>query len=284
MHWGVRGAAAATALAQVGAAVVYGTMLLKRGMLPKKRKDPDSTEASLTKKEKTERTVGVIRKIVEANVAMLMKQGSLLLGWAYATARATRLGASQVAAHQVALSVWLIFALILDAPAVSAQVLASRAYAAVDKDKIKSLTKYMFLFAIGQGLLSMLVLDGVDWLVPSLFTPDRVIQRHLHQLMRPLAVQQLLVSLTLVAESLAVGVNQFRILGFGTALSTMVAVWKISHQTSVSGIWSQGIVALFAGRLLTAVFACWSGILKVSKKHDKKKREEKVANSDDPVI
>ena len=54
---------------------------------------------------------------------MLGKQGSLLLGWAYVTARATRIGHDRVAAHQVALSFWLIFAFLLDGAAISAQVL-----------------------------------------------------------------------------------------------------------------------------------------------------------------
>jgi Na+-driven multidrug efflux pump len=58
--------------------------------------------------------IKVIGEIVEANVAMILKQGSLLLGWAYVTKRATMLGHTKVTAHQVALSLWLLFALVLD--------------------------------------------------------------------------------------------------------------------------------------------------------------------------
>jgi putative MATE family efflux protein len=265
IHWGVKGAAAATALSQVGAAAVYGVQLVRRGMLPSRRKHKN------TPKKLPGR---VIRTILEANVAMLFKQGSLLLGWAYATARATRLGSAQVAAHQVALSVWLVFALLLDATAVSAQVLMSRTYAAVDKPAFDSLMRYMLIFAVGQGLASMLLVDAIDVLVPSLFTPDPVIQGHLHLLMRPLALQQLLVSLTLVVESLAVGSNQFRALAGGTALSTVVCVWTISHQATVAGIWSQGITILLAGRLVTAAVACLRARFLLVKKYKKLKQKE----------
>eukprot|EP00594_Rhizosolenia_setigera_P003244 CAMPEP_0178951622 /NCGR_PEP_ID=MMETSP0789-20121207/7334_1 /TAXON_ID=3005 /ORGANISM="Rhizosolenia setigera, Strain CCMP 1694" /LENGTH=250 /DNA_ID=CAMNT_0020632527 /DNA_START=1114 /DNA_END=1866 /DNA_ORIENTATION=+ len=65
---------------------------------------------------------------------MMLKQGSLLLAWSYATAKATRIGLSHVAAHQVALSLWLIFALIQDGVAVSGQVLMSQIYYSSNDD------------------------------------------------------------------------------------------------------------------------------------------------------
>lgn len=268
INMGVRGAAIATALAQVGAAGVYVYHLFRRRMLPAVSR-PNIVESST----KANGTKGVIRTILEANLAMLAKQGSLLLAWAYATARATRLGAVHVAAHQIAVSVWLVFALILDAPAVSSQVLMSRVFAAADKPAFSSLMRYMVTFATVQGLCSMLLVDCLDFL-PGLFTPDKQIHEVLHAVVQPLAFHQLLVSLTLVLESLAVGCGQFRTLAVGTALSTMIAMRQISVQTTVAGIWSYGINALFAGRLLTASFACLRGRHVLSKGYNRQSRDE----------
>jgi len=256
IHWGVRGAAAATALAQVGAGAVYGIKLWRQKMLP-------STLGFAAASDSKPRRV--IRTIVEANLAMIVKQGSLLLGWAYATARATRLGAAQVAAHQVAVSVWLIFALILDSTAVSSQVLMSRAYSAADKPAVKSLLRYMGIAAVVQGLILLLFVNGIGWLVPSLFTPDPMVQGHLHHIMKPLALTQLIVSLTLVAESLAIGANQFRTLAGGTTLATVLAVKMISMQKTVAGIWQNGIITLFVGRFATALLANVWGWVKLNK-------------------
>jgi Na+-driven multidrug efflux pump len=302
VQWGVRGAAAATAISQVGAVLVYGWNIVKRKMLPQRRysslsssvsaatttsaspsaaavqqatattiaattsasaaevtaasTNSDSpTDATTLQKKKKSRWV-IIRTILAANLAMLTKQGSLLLAWAVATARATRMGAEHVAAHQVALSVWLVFALILDGTAVSAQVLSSRAYASRDRAAVKSLTKYMVQFAVLQGLVSMLVVDGLALWIPGVFTPDPIIQGHLLKLMPCLAWQQVLVSLTLVVESLAVGANQFQTLALGTTAATVVSIWQLFQQTSVEGIWNSGIVTLFAGRLATGIYAC----------------------------
>ena len=260
MGWGVRGAALATAIAQCGAALVYGFKLVQRQMLPIQNKHSLSVSNVAAPSQ-----VEIFRTIIGANAAMLMKQGSLLLGWAYATARATRLGPDHVAAHQVGLSVWLVFALILDGTAVAAQVLMSRAYVEADRSKVHSLMRYMMKAALLQGVVSMLVVDGIDIVVPQLFTKDVVIQQHLHQIMPCLAWQQILVSLTLVTESLAVGATQFRTLAIGTTLSTILSVWQISKQTTVEGIWSFGIVSLFVGRLLTAAFGCLIALRKMKR-------------------
>ena len=243
MGMGVMGAAAATALSQLGAAIVYGVFLKRKKMLPQ----PHHHVAVNRWK--------VIQTILGANVAMMAKQGSLLLAWAYATAKATRLGTAHVAAHQVALSFWLVFALFLDGAAVSAQVLMSRASATKDMPQMRSLTKYMIKFATWQGLASTALITLLGTIVPTLFTSDPTIRHFLHQLMPHLAAQQLLISLTLVVESLAVGGNQFAFLAAGTTLSTLVAVHRLRQATDVMSIWSRGIVTLFAGRLITAIIA-----------------------------
>lgn len=301
--WGVRGAAAATAISQFGAAVVYAYFLFKRTMLPPNRKgvtqipsvinsrsrkpasskeddlmmtldvimnekepvEQDSSKDMSSDDAEDARPKGVIRTIIGANLSMMVKQGSLLFGWAFATARATRLGPQHVAAHQVALSVWLIFAMILDGTAVSAQVLMSRAHALRDRLQVSSLTKYMVKFALLQGLGSMIILDALDLTVPRIFTPDLEIQKFLHEIMPHLAAQQVLVSMTLVMESLAAGANQFGILAGGTFLSTLAAIQMILQQTSVDGIWSVGISTLFVGRLLTAAVACWRSQVSIGK-------------------
>jgi Na+-driven multidrug efflux pump len=321
---GVRGAAIATAVAQVGALAVYAYFLIKRNMVwtPRKRTrklreqqqlsgastivvTTSTTTSSTLVKTNTDNIAkdvavssqtivklddnssnknnnNIIRTILGANLSMLVKQGSLLLGWAYATARATRLGAAHVAAHQIALSVWLVFALILDGAAVSAQVLMSRAYnqrehqeqqeqacnqqqddatdnnynTSTSNDKVMSLAKYMIKFALAQGIASMILVRALDSIVPQLFTRDPSIQNILRSVMPQLAAQQVLVSATLVMESLAAGANQFSLLAIGTSVSTAIAIWQLSLQTNVRGLWMYGIGTLFVGRLVTACVSC----------------------------
>lgn len=167
-----------------------------------------------------------------------------------------RIGSAHVAAHQVALSIWLVCALILDGTAVSAQVLMSRSMGKVKK--VTSLVSYMLKFAGLQGLITTIFLFAAAPFLPSMFTADSSIIGHLHLLMPQLALQQLLVSLTLVAESLAIGGNQFKLLAAGTTISTVFSILQMKQATDIVTIWSRGIVTLFLGRLITALI----GILK----------------------
>jgi len=239
--WGVKGAAAATAISQLGAALIFAYHLWIKKMLPTKE---DNRHAHVNRRK-------VILTILGANLAMMAKQGSLLLGWAYATARATRLGIPHVAAHQVGLSFWLIFAMWLDGVAVAAQVLMGRHLKV--QSKVRSLTRYMMKVATIQGLASTLLITIMGTVVPSIFTKDPHIRLHLVNLMPHLAWQQILISWTLVVESLSVGSNQYTWLAGGTLVSSVLAVWQIHQATTVEAIWSRGIVTLFAGRCITAL-------------------------------
>lgn len=267
---GVMGAAAATALSQFGAAGVYGYFLGTKKMLPSRNQHVPLNRLQ------------VIRTILGANMAMFAKQGSLLLAWAYATSKATRLGAAHVAAHQVALSFWLVFALLLDGAAVSAQVLMSKAYGANDTRQVSSLSKYMTKVAIGQGLLSTLLITGLGTFVPQLFTTDKTIQHYLHQLMPHLAAQQVLISCTFVFESMVAGANQFNLLAVGTTLSTILSVARLRDATDVMSIWSRGIVTLFVGRLLTSMIgmAQINGLLPSISRGRGRKKSIKAADED----
>ena len=290
LGFGVMGAAAATAISQVGAASVYAFFLNKRNMLggrpnthvaasatadmasaPVTSVSDESIQA-LEVDESFEigepppgghvRKIQVVRAILSANLAMMTKQGSLLLGWAYATSRATRIGASTVAAHQVALSCWLVLALMLDGAAVSAQVLMSRALAQKGStkeraDKVKSMISYFGRFAFLQGATA-----GLLWftclgrfVAPYVFTSDTAIRGHLISLMPTLALQLILVSMTLVVEGLAVGGHQFQIMGFGTVISTVLAMSQLRQATDIVSIWGKGINTLFAGRFITSAIA-----------------------------
>jgi len=206
--------------------------------------------------------------ILRANAAMILKQGSLLLGWAYATSRATRMGHSTVAAHQMGLSIWMLFSYALDGVSVAAQVLMAREYEelrmvendpvnfAGQQGKVRSLSIYMMTASLVQGLIASAAVLLLYKLQPSfILTNDPAVRTNLLRLFPHLSAQMTLVSATLVAEALTVGGGRFKWLAFGTTTSSLVAVARLRLSTSLVGIWSGGIVSLFLGRLVTALLA-----------------------------
>ena len=71
-----------------------------------------------------EKKRAIAKTILRANAAMIFKQGSLLQGWAYTTSRATYMGNYVMAAHQMALSIWMVLSFMLDDVGVAEHVLS----------------------------------------------------------------------------------------------------------------------------------------------------------------
>lgn len=284
----IKGAAVATSLSQVCGAMLYGSLLLRKGVLGgssnnsgegmltiawKKlrkiasRKSDSNEEADLKRQKRA-----IATTILRANASMILKQGSLLLGWAYATSRATRMGHSIVAAHQMGLSIWMLFSYALDGISVAAQVLMAREYEELrivesskklpslrsdqQKDKVRSLSLYMLSASILQGLIASAAVLVLYKIQPSFFlTNNPEVRKNLLHLFPHLSAQMTLVSTTLVAEALTIGGGRFKWLAFGTTVSSLIAMARLRASKSLVGIWSGGIVALFIGRLLTALLA-----------------------------
>ncbi|KAL9187099.1 hypothetical protein ACHAXT_010819 [Thalassiosira profunda] len=280
---GIKGAAIATAFSQVCGALLYGRWLFRKGLMGawrKKKNNSDSLEEQMALKQQ-KRTIA--SAILKANAAMMAKQGSLLLGWAYATSRATRMGNAVVASHQVALSIWLVVALVLEGAGVAAQVLMSREWEGLqvlerkltmtaDEDDIsgekedigtekkrrtiRSLSLYMIGLSLVQGCIGSLAMLMLRQAAPNtIMTEDPAVRQNLLKLLPHIAGQMALVSITLVTEALAIGGGRFKWLAGGTTISSVVAMVKLREAKDLVAIWSSGIVALFLGRLVTALLA-----------------------------
>ncbi|CAN0370553.1 unnamed protein product, partial [Ectocarpus sp. 13 AM-2016] len=138
LSMGVAGAAGATAFAQYLAVAIYGALLWRGAMegrmaVPffraggRRRRDGGGGAAAATAAGTSPPAAwSLLVTVISANAAMLLRTTSLMACWAVATAVATRMSSAAVGAHQVALSLWLLFALIAEAPSIAAQVLGAR--------------------------------------------------------------------------------------------------------------------------------------------------------------
>jgi putative MATE family efflux protein len=263
---GMAGAAVATAISQFVAAGVYGWRIFKRRLLPQ---PSDTIKINKAK---------VIRSIIGANMAMIAKQGSMLVFYTTATALATRMGPVHVATHQVALSLFWLVTMWLDSGSISGQVLMSKNMST--PDKARSLTKYMVKYALLQGLAFSALVAGIGKFVPGLFTADATIQSLILRCLPHLAIQQTMVSLTLILEGLAIGGKQFRFMAAGTAASTAVGVWQLCRATSVVDIWGSAVNIFFGLRLVNAII----GVARVHLGLNRKERLESGGdNSVQPI-
>lgn len=275
LRLGIGGAAAATAASQYIASAAYLFCVKKRGMMPDRKKKSKSN---------MDQKLAIVKEIVLANVAMLSRQLSLLLLWAFATAKATRIGYAHVATHQVALSFWLVFALVMDGPCVAAQVITNRILYSDDVNVdpqdgkstysqeqnldtkpndvantrlryFDSFMKFLLGLAIAQGLASTIFMLAIPTVIPSffkLFTNDANILPLLEKLIPVLGWQQLLVSLSLVFEGVISGAKNFFFLSVCTNLSAAVAAAFLAKANNINQIWMYGISGFFLLRFFTS--------------------------------
>jgi putative MATE family efflux protein len=110
---GMVGAAWGTLLAQTGAAVAFLLLARRRLPTPRLRIDPPA-----------------MRRIAAISRDLFLRTAALQVGLLIATAAATRLGTTTVAAHQIARELWTMLALVLDGFAIAGQALVATALGA----------------------------------------------------------------------------------------------------------------------------------------------------------
>jgi Na+-driven multidrug efflux pump len=224
-------------------------------------------------------------QLLSANGAMLIRNGTLMLVWAYATATATRMSTLDVAAHQVALSIWLFFALISEAPGIAAQVMAARLYSTRNLTALRSLARRLTSLGLTLGLGLGGALLVLRRSLPPLFASDPLVLGKVGELMVLLGLQLPLVALTLIGESFLVGCGKFAALAMCSTLTSGVCALVLRWLGQGGGggggvvkIW-WAIKGLFVMRLACVAWLLynpWKGTLSGREGWRKGGREEEV--------
>lgn len=241
LGWGIEGAAWATVAAQwVGAAGFLALLLGPRRALLGSRLALPHPRTFLP-------FLRVGGELVLRTFALI---GTLTL----AAAVATRLGPAEVAGHQVAIQLWLLLALLVDAVAVAAQALVARYRGAGDPQVLRQVTHRL----LGWGLAMGLLLAGVFFLLapwlPRLFTDDPASLAQVGALMVFVVWMQPLNALVFVWDGIFMGFEAFRFLALqmllsaGAATAVLLAVLPLGW--GLTGVW-WGLVTLMAVRALT---------------------------------
>ncbi|CAM9232266.1 unnamed protein product [Sphacelaria rigidula] len=218
LGWGIAGAAGATALAQYLAIGIYGTLLWRGARAGKMAVPFFSRKRSATKSDadggsssgdgERVQPLQLLVSVVSANTAMLLRTTSLMACWSVATAVATRMSSVSVGAHQVALSLWLLFALVAEAPSIAAQVLGARYIGQGKLETARSMGWRISKLTLAVSGVMGSILMCFSGVFARFFTSDPAIVQRLRVLLPLLAIQQPLVSMTLVTEGLLVGAGQ----------------------------------------------------------------------------
>ncbi|MET7901552.1 MATE family efflux transporter [Streptomyces sp. NPDC005336] len=158
---GIAGSAWGTVIAQTAMASVYLAAVIRGARRHGTSLRPD--------------TAG-IRACAHAGAPLLIRTLSLRAVMLIATAVAARLGDTDVAAHQIVLTLWSLLAFALDAIAIAGQAIIGRYLGAGDADGARAACRRMVQWGIASGLvLGLLVIASRPLFIP-LFTTDQAVR------------------------------------------------------------------------------------------------------------
>ncbi|WP_327293276.1 MATE family efflux transporter [Streptomyces sp. NBC_01198] len=246
---GIAGSAWGTVIAQNGMAAVY-LWVVVRGI---RRQTGDGAGGWWTALRPD--TAG-IRACARAGLPLLVRTVSLRAVLLIATAVAARLGDTDIAAHQIILTVWSLLAFALDAIAIAGQAIIGRYLGAGDAEGARAACRRMIEWGVACGVVLGLLVALVRPLIGPLFSSDPAVQDALMSALLVVAVSQPVSGVVFVLDGVLMGAGDGPYLAW-SMLATLAVFAPAAFAVPALGA---GLTALWwamALMMLTRLAALW---------------------------
>src|SRR5699024_6100792 len=161
------------------------------------------------------------------------------------TVVATWLGDVQLAAHQLATTVFTALALALDSLAIAGQALTGRYLGASDPATVHAVTRRLMSWGVGGGAVVSVLLLAASYVVPGWFTPDVAVQESLRAALWVLVITQPVAGYVFVLDGVLMGAGDAPYLAKAGALIAVavmpaaiaVAWWSPEGPLGLAMLW-----------------------------------------------
>ncbi|MFD8010043.1 MATE family efflux transporter [Streptomyces sp. NPDC058955] len=187
---GIAGSAWGTVIAQCGMAAAYLVVVVRGARRHGASLRPD--------------TAG-IRASAQAGAPLLVRTLSLRAVLMIATAVAARLGDTEVAAHQIIISLWNLMAFALDAIAIAGQAIIGRYLGSDDAEGARQVCRRMVQWGVVSGVVLGLLLVLARPLFVPLFTDDPTVRSTLLPALLVVALSQPISGVVFVLDGVLMG-------------------------------------------------------------------------------
>ncbi|MFF2728355.1 MATE family efflux transporter [Streptomyces sp. NPDC058008] len=244
---GIAGSAWGTVIAQVAMALAYLVVVVRGARRHGASLRPD--------------TAG-IRASAQAGVPLLVRTLSLRAVLLIATAVAARLGNSEIAAHQIILSLWSLTAFALDAIAIAGQAIIGRYLGANDPKGAREACRRMVQWGIVSGIVLGAVIVLARPLFVPLFTGDASVKDTLLPALLVVALSQPICGVVFVLDGVLMGAGDGRYLAWAMVLTLAVfapaALLVPSFGGGLTALWG-AMTLMMTVRLVTLWLRTRSG-------------------------
>lgn len=227
MGWGIAGAAWSTVVAQVAAALAFGVLVGRRLVAAPSRR-PLRRE---------------MVPLLAAGRHLLVRVMAMLAVFSGATAIAARIDATTLAAHQVAMSVFLFVALVLDGLAVPAQTLVAEELGREGPGGARTVADRVVRLSVLTGIgLGLLLAATAPW-SPRVFSPDPEVVARAAVALWLLAAAMVPAAVAFAHDGVLIGAADYRFLGriavvYLLAVSPLGLVVLLVDGLGIAGLWT----------------------------------------------
>ncbi len=156
-----------------------------------------------------------IGRAAQAGVALVIRTLTLRASLLVMTYGAARLGATAVATHQLASTIWTFLAFALDAIAIAAQAITGRYLGAGDVSVARTVTDRMTRWGLMSGVVTGLGLAAVSPVLGDVFTTDPAVRSLLVPVLLVAAAFQPVAGVVFVLDGVLIGAGDGRYLAWG---------------------------------------------------------------------
>ncbi|MFC9947604.1 MATE family efflux transporter [Streptomyces pratensis] len=244
---GIAGSAWGTVIAQAGMALAYLIVVVRGARRHGASLRPDAAG---------------IRASAQAGIPLLVRTLSLRAVLMIATAVAARLGDTDIAAHQIILSIWSLTAFALDAIAIAGQAIIGRYLGANDTKGAREACRRMVQWGVASGVALGVVIVLARPLFVPLFTGDTSVQDTLLPALLVVALSQPVCGVVFVLDGVLMGAGDGRYLAWAMVLTLAVfapvAVLVPSFGGGLTALWA-AMTLMMTVRLVTLWIRMRSG-------------------------
>jgi putative MATE family efflux protein len=224
--WGVQGSAWSTVIGQVGAGVAFA-VVVRRHLRPARHLRPSRAGMA---------------PLLSAGRYLLLRVGSMLAVTSGATAIAARIDAPTLAAHQIAASLLLFLALVLDALAIPAHTLVADELGQGSPAAAAELSRRCVRLSVITAAGAAIALAAVSPVLPDAFSADGAVTERATAALLWLAIMLVPAAIAFAYDGVLIGAGDYRFLGLA-ALAYLAAVAPIGALVlavdgGIGGIWA----------------------------------------------
>ena len=234
---GIAGSALGTLVAQLGSALALVWVVVRAARATGAPLAPD---------------LPGIRAAARAGVPLLLRTLTLRVSLLVMTYGAARLGSADLAAMQLAMTIWTFLAFVLDAIAIAAQAITGRSLGAGDVPGTRAVTDQMVRYGLLSGFVTGLLLAASAWALGPLFTTDPVVRELLVPVLLVAALTQPVAGVVFVLDGVLIGAGDGRYLAWAGLVVLIVfapAAWAaVAGPGTLTWLWVAFGVAFMGGR------------------------------------